>query len=100
MDTLKSKGFHIRCLKKYLVEGNVRQRQVIGAIFFYSLEQIEMAQRFISSFVIQTDATFNTNELNMLLSILVRVNNTMASVPLAYTFISSESSEAFKFVNA
>lgn len=33
-DTLESKGFHIQCLKKYLVEGNVQQRQVIEAFFF------------------------------------------------------------------
>lgn len=36
----------------------------------------------------------------MALSILVGVTNTMASFPVAYTFISSESAEAFKFVNA
>ena len=34
LDTLESKGFHIWCLKKYLVESNVRQRQVIEAFFF------------------------------------------------------------------
>ena len=59
-----------------------------------------MGRRFVSSFVVQTDATFNTNELNMPLSILVGITNTMSSFPLAYTFISSESAEAFKFVNA
>ena len=36
----------------------------------------------------------------MALSILVGVTNTMVSFPVAYTFIYSESSEAFKFVNA
>ena len=100
LDTLESKSFYIRCLKKYLVEGNVQQRQVIEAFFFCSPEQIEMTRRFVSSFVIQTDATSNTNELNMLLSILAEVTNTMASFPVAYTFIFSESAEAFKFVNA
>lgn len=45
LDTLESKGFHIRCLKKYLVERNVRQRQVIEAFFFCSPEQIEMTRR-------------------------------------------------------
>ncbi len=43
LDTLESKSFHIRCFKKYLVEGIVRQRQVIEAFFFCSPEQIEMA---------------------------------------------------------
>lgn len=59
-----------------------------------------MGQRFVSDFVLQTDATFNTNELNMPLSIFVRITSTMFSFSLAYTFISSESAEAFKFVNA
>ena len=79
LDTLESKSFHIRCLKKYLVKRNVRQHQVIEVFFFCSPEQIEMAQRFVSSFVIQTNAIFNTNELNMPLSILVGITNTMAS---------------------
>lgn len=100
LDTLESKSFHIRCLKKYLVEENVRQRQVIEAFLFCSPEQIEMGRIFVSNFVVQTDARFNTNELNMPLSILVGITNTMSSFPLAYTFISSESAEAFKFVNA
>lgn len=100
LDTLEGKGFHLRCLKKYLVENNVRERQVIEAFLFCSPEQIEMARRFVSGFLIQTDATFNTNELNMPLSILLSVTNTMSSFPVAYTFISSESAEAFKFINA
>ena len=49
-DTLESKGFHIQWFKKYWVERNIRQRQVIGTFFFCSPEQIEIAQRFINSF--------------------------------------------------
>lgn len=100
LDTLEAKGFHLLCLKKYLVENNIRERQVIEAILFCSSEKIEMARRFVSGFLIQTDATFNTNELNMPLSILLGVTNTISSFPVAYTFISSESAEAFKFINA
>lgn len=59
-----------------------------------------MGQRFVSGFVIQTDTTFNTNELNMPLSIFVGITSTMFSFSLAYTFISSKSAEAFKPVNA
>lgn len=65
--------------------GNVKLWRLF---FFCSPKQIEMARRFVNSFVIQTDATFNTNELNMALSILVGVTNTMVSFPVAYTFIS------------
>lgn len=35
LDTLESKGFHIRCLKKYLIEDNVQKHQVIEAFFFF-----------------------------------------------------------------
>lgn len=100
LDTLEGKGFYICYLKMYLVEDNVRRRQVIEAFLFYSPEQIEMGRRFVSNFVVQTDAAFNTNELNISLSILIGITNTMSSFPLAYTFISSESTEAFKFLNA
>lgn len=58
-----------------------------------------MAFRFVSSFVMQTDATFNTNELKMPLSILLGVTNTLASFPVAYFFISSESADAFIFIH-
>lgn len=81
LDTLESKGFHLRCLKKYLVKNNIRERQVIEAFLFCSPEQIEMARRILSGFLIQTDATFNTNELNMPLSILLSVTNTMSIFP-------------------
>ena len=59
-----------------------------------------MARRFVNSFVIQKDATFNTNKRIMTLSIFVGVTKIMANFPVAYTFIFSESTEAFKFVNA
>ncbi len=49
-------------------------------------------------FLSRTDATFNTNGLNMLPSILLGVTNAMSSFPVAYIFISSESAEAFKFI--
>ena len=75
---MEAKGFHLRCLKKYLVENNIRKRQVIGAFLFCLPEQIEMARQFVNGFLIQTDAKFNTNKLNMPLSILLGVTNTMS----------------------
>lgn len=100
MDTLEAKGFHVRCHKKYHLEENVRQKQVIEAFFFCSLEQISMIRRFVSGFVMQTEATFNTNELNIPLSILLGVTNTLASFLVAYCFMSSEYADAFIFIHA
>ncbi|KAL6405702.1 hypothetical protein AUP68_10838 [Ilyonectria robusta] len=48
----------------------------------------------------QTDATFNTNCLHLPLSVIVGITNTGKTFPLAFAFITSESAEAFEFVNA
>ena len=47
----------------------------------------------------QTDATFNTNRLRLPLSVIVGITNTSKTFPVAYCFITSESTEAFEFVN-
>ncbi len=67
--------------------------------FFTSPKQIRLARQFASHFVVITDATFNTNENDLPLSVLVCVTNTLRSIPIAYCFIESESTEAFLFMN-
>jgi len=47
----------------------------------------------------QTDATFNTNKLHLSLSVIVEITNTFKTFSLAFCFIISELTEAFKFVN-
>ena len=96
---LEDRGFHVLTKEVYLVEQNERRRRVIEMFFFCSPEQIAMGRRFVSSFVMQTDATFNTNELNLPLSVLIGVTNISKSFPMAYCFIPSESAAAFKFMN-
>ena len=95
---LKDEGFHVRCSEKYIVENNIRQRRVVEHFFFCNQEQIRLARRFVSGFAIQTDATFNTNQLNLPLSTLVGVTNTGQTFPVAYCFITSESAECFSFL--
>lgn len=92
-------GFHVRYSEKYIVENNIRQNPVIEHFFFCSPEQIQMARRFVSGFVIDTDATFNINELRMPLSGLIGITNTMSTFPVAHCFIKSESTPAFVFIN-
>lgn len=58
---LEQKGFHFRFNEKYLVEGDEKSRRVVEQFFFCNSEQIRLARRFVSSFMIQSDATFNTN---------------------------------------
>ena len=100
LKTLEMEGFHIRCFEKYIVEENIRQRRVVEHFFFCHPDQIRYARRFVSTFSIQTDATFNTNHLNMPLSVLIGVTNTMRTFPVAYCYVTSESTEAFIFIKS
>jgi hypothetical protein len=52
----------------------------------------------VSDFLYKTDATFNTNELRLPLSVIVGITNTRKTFPLAYCYITSESAKSFDFV--
>lgn len=92
------RGFHVRFYKNYVVEQDERRRRVVEHAFLCNPECVRLARWFISSFMIQTDATFNTNQLNLPLSVLVGKTNTQHIFPAAYCFITSESLEAFQFI--
>ena len=64
-----------------------------------SAEQIKLAWRFVSGFMYETDATFNTNRLKLPLSVIVGINNRGRTFPIAYCYITSESAASFKFVS-
>ena len=68
-------------------------------IFITSPELIRMARRFVSEFVWETDATFNTNNFKMPLSVLVGITNIGATFPIAFVFISAESASMFRWVH-
>jgi hypothetical protein len=59
-------------------------------------EQIRLARRFVSGFMYETDATFNTNSLRLPLSIMVGINNLGRTFPIAFCYIISESAASFK----
>jgi hypothetical protein len=46
----------------------------------------------------ETDATFNTNSLKLLLSVIVSIDNHRKTFSIAYGYIISESAASFKFV--
>ena len=58
-----------------------------------------MARRFVSGFLYETDATFNTNTRRLPLSVMVGIDNTGHTFPMAFMFITSESAKSFKFAN-
>jgi MULE transposase domain len=57
-----------------------------------------MARRFASGFMYETDATFNTNSLRLPLSVMVGVDNTGSTFPLAFCYITSESAVSFEWI--
>jgi hypothetical protein len=86
--------------EEYLIDGEgKRTARIARDILICSSEQIRLARRFVSEFIWETDATFNTNELKMPLSILVGITNTGQTFPLAFVFISAESAKMFRWVH-
>jgi hypothetical protein len=57
-----------------------------------------MTQQFVSSFMYKTDATFNTNVLQLPLSVLVSIDNCGKTFSAEFCYITSESAASFKFV--
>jgi hypothetical protein len=92
---LKRAGFHPRMREEYLVEDRARVRRVVRDIFFMSDEQIRLTRRFVSGFIYETDATFNTNTLRLPLSVIVGINNTGSTFPIALMFITSKAAKSF-----
>ena len=97
---LEMHGFHVQVRYEHLLDngGERLNQRVIKDIFFISPAQIELGRRFVSRFMYQTDATFNTNELRLPLSSMVGITNTGHTFPLAYCYITSESAKSFEFV--
>lgn len=80
------------------MECDQRSGRVVEHFFFCNSEQIRLTRRFISSFMVQTNATFNTNHLNLPISALVGKTNTQQTFHVAYFLITLESTEAFVFI--
>ncbi len=96
---LERYGYHPRTRDEYIVENGVRQKKVVRDIFFMSDDQIRLARRFVSGFIYETDATFNTNTLRLPLSVMVGIDNTGSTFPMAFMFITSESAKSFTFAS-
>ena len=100
LDFFEFKGFHTQVRFEWVLdEDNERiGTRVIKDLFFISPDQIRLARRFVSSFIYETDATFNTNRLHLPLSVIVGITNTRTTFPIAICYITSESATSFEFV--
>ena len=95
---LDEAGWHIRYDPVKQLNNDELQYVEFKSFFFCSVEQISMARKFASSFIVITDATFNTNTNRLPLSVLVVIINIGSSFPIAYCFIQSKSEDAFLFI--
>jgi MULE transposase domain len=95
MTILEQNGFHPYTQEEYIVENGICTKRVVRDIFFMSDEQIRMGRRFVSRFLYETDATFNTNIRRLLLSVMVGIDNIGHMFPMAFMFITSESAKSF-----
>ncbi|KAI9858475.1 MAG: hypothetical protein M1813_006417 [Trichoglossum hirsutum] len=97
---LSSKGYY--CRSRYHYEMDLATAEPINCqleqLFFISDTQIQWAQWFCSSFMIEVDTTFNTNALRLPLTILTSISNTGDSFPVAFCFLPSESKVCFDFI--
>jgi hypothetical protein len=99
LQLFEKEGVHVCYHKEYTLDSNREQdSQVIKDLFWMSIEQIKMAQWFVSGFMYKTDATFNTNCLKLPLSVIVDIDNCGKTFSIAYCYITSESAASFKFV--
>jgi hypothetical protein len=99
MAILEQNRFHPRTREEYIIEEGIRTKRIIRDIFFISDEQIRLARRFVSGFIYETDATFNTNTRRLPLAVMVGINNTSHTFPIAFMFITSESAKSFQFAS-
>lgn len=100
---LAREEFHVRLYEKYVITTHGLEEKTVRTVehfIFCSGEQIEFVRRFVSGFLLQTDATFDNNQLNMPLSTIIGITNTMKTFPIGYCFITSESAEAFNFIHS
>ena len=98
---LEDHQFHTQVRYEHTIDDNGERTgaRVVQDIFFINDAQIALARRFVSGFLYEMDATFNTNELRLPLSTMVGITNTGKTFPMAYCYITSESAKSFDFVS-
>ena len=97
MTILKLNGFHPYTYNKYIIKGGIYIKRIIRDIFFMLDEQICLIRQFVSGFLYETNTTFNINTCRLPLFIIVGINNTKYTFPMAFMFITTKSVKSFKF---
>lgn len=98
LQCLDSTEFTARVRYSYILDdAGVPVKKLLEQIFFIDKLQRDLTKRFCSDFMLQMDATFNTNALKMLLFVAVGITNTNLTFPAAFSFAISESEVAVNF---
>jgi len=96
LQCLQAEDFRIKESDIWKVDPFSGTRQkVLDQIVFASTEQVDLARRFASGFVMVIDATFQTNEKNLLLSVCTAITNTGKTFPVCFSFQASEAKVTF-----
>lgn len=96
---LESRNVHVVVNEQYVLdEKGVKKDRVIMCIAWWTSAQIQLARRFISDMVAETDATFNTNEKRLLLQSFVGIDNTNSTFQFLQAFSTAESANNIRFL--
>ena len=97
MTILELNGFYPYTRDEYIIKGGIYIKRVIRDIFFMLDKQICFIRRFVSGFLYETDTTFSTNTRRLPLSVMVGIDNTGHTFPMAFMFITTKLAKSFKF---
>ena len=96
---LEQEGLHVEVDEAYTLNpDNTKKDRHIQAIAWWSQEQMRLARRFVSRRLVESDATFNTNQRRLLLQHVVGIDNTGKTFPVLQVFHISESARTFCFI--
>jgi len=84
---LDDRDCHVEVDEAYILD-NLRNEtdRVIQSIVWFTVEQLRLCRRFVSSFLLETDATFNKECRRLLLYNLVGIDNCGKTFPAIQIF--------------
>lgn len=96
---LESQSVHVVVDEQYVLdERGDKKDRVIMCIVWWTSAQIQLARRFVSDMVAETDATFNTNEKRLLLQCFVGIDNTNSTFEFLQAFSTAETARNIRFI--
>ena len=96
---LNDEGCHAFVDEQYVLDnlGNKTDRVILSIIWF-TPEQLRLNRRFVSGFLIESDATFNKERRRLLLHNLIGIDNCGKTYPALQLFATNEAARVFEKV--